>query len=57
MWVMAYVTLAGLVVLVLFALVQWLGQVRRDLFQTTSFRHGDDDEWECSSERRLRRRR
>jgi hypothetical protein len=57
MWVMAYVTLAGLVVLVLFALVQWLGQVRRNLFQTTSYRHGDDDEWECSSERRLRRRR
>jgi hypothetical protein len=54
---MTYVTLAGLLVLVLFALVQWLSQVRRNLFQAPPFRHGDDVEWECSSERRVRLRR
>ncbi len=54
---MTYVTVAGLVVLVMFALLQWLGQLRRTLFQTRSFRHGHDSEWECSSERRVRLRR
>lgn len=54
---MTYVTLAGLVVLMMFALVQWLGQLRRDIFQTRSYRHGDDSEWECSCQRRLRLRR
>jgi len=54
---MAYVTLAGMVVLLLFALVQWMGQVRRSLTSTRSYRHGDDVDWECTTERRLRLRR
>lgn len=54
---MTYVTLAGLVVLLMFALVQGLGQLRRSLFQSRSYRHGDDSDWECSSQRRVRLRR
>lgn len=54
---MTYVTVAGLIVLLMFALIQWMGQLRRSLFQSRSFRHGDDTEWECSSERRMRLRR
>ncbi len=54
---MTYVTLAGLVVLIVFALVQWIGQLRRNLFPTRSYRHRDDSDWECSSELRLRLRR
>ncbi|HEY0411349.1 MAG TPA: hypothetical protein VGE42_13895 [Candidatus Dormibacteraeota bacterium] len=56
---MTYVTLAGLVVLLMFALLQGLGQLRRRLSQTRTrtFRHGDDSDWECSSQRRVRLRR
>ncbi|HEX6493286.1 MAG TPA: hypothetical protein VF112_07215 [Candidatus Dormibacteraeota bacterium] len=54
---MAYVTLAGLIVLLLFGLVQWTGQVRRNLDAARPYRHGDDPEWDCSTERRLRLRR
>jgi hypothetical protein len=54
---MTYVTLVGLLVLVMFALLQGLGQLRRRLSQTRSFRHGDDSDWECSSQRRVRLRR
>jgi hypothetical protein len=55
---MTYVTLAGLVVLVMFALVQWVGQLRRTLVQgRRSYRHGGDSDWECSSQRRVRLRR
>ncbi|MDB5065265.1 MAG: hypothetical protein JWM18_1699 [Chloroflexi bacterium] len=52
---MTYVTLAGLVVLVMFALFQGLGQLRRNLFQSRSYRHGDDSDWECQRRVRLRR--
>src|SRR5580700_3889930 len=56
--VMTYVTLAGLVVLLMFALVQWVGRLRRTLFQgRRSYRHGGDSDWECSSQRRVRLRR
>ena len=54
---MTYVTLAGLVVLLLFGLAQWMGQVRRNLASSRPYRHGDDPDWECSTERRLRLRR
>jgi hypothetical protein len=54
---MAYVTLAGLIVLLLLALVQWTGQMRRNVASSRPYRHGDDPEWECSTERRLRLRR
>jgi hypothetical protein len=55
---MIYVTLAGLMVLVMFALVQGMGQLRRTLFQgRRSYRHGGDSDWECSSQRRVRLRR
>jgi hypothetical protein len=55
---MTYVTLAGLVVLLMFGVVQGLGQLRRNLSQSRrSYRHGDDSDWECSSQRRVRLRR
>jgi hypothetical protein len=56
---MTYVTLAGLVVLTMFALLQGLGQLRRRLSQTRTrtFRHGDDSDWECSSQLRVPLRR
>jgi len=54
---MAYVTLAGLIVLLLFGLVQWMGQVRRGVSSSRPYRHGHDSDWECSTERRLRLRR
>jgi hypothetical protein len=52
-----YVTLAGIVVLLVFALVQWLGQMRRTLTASRPYRHRGDADWECSTERRLRLRR
>ena len=54
---MTYVFLAGLSVLLLFHLSQRVGHLRRSVLQYRSFRHGDDDEWECTAERRIRLRR
>jgi hypothetical protein len=53
---MAYVSLAGLIVLLCLGLVQWMGQVRRNVASSRPYRHGDDPEWECSTRRRLRLR-
>ena len=54
---MGYLSLAGLVVLLLFALVEVLGHMRRGLVSSRSYRHGDDSDWECSSQLRFRSRR
>lgn len=53
---MGYVSLAGLLVLLLFALFEVWGHMRRSLESSRSYRHGDDSDWECSSQLRFRRR-
>jgi hypothetical protein len=52
---MTYLTVAGLVLLLLVALPGWLGSVRRRLFPGRPSRFGED--WEVSSRVRVRPRR
>lgn len=52
---MAYLTAAGVVLLLLVALPGWLGNLRRRLFPGRPSRYGED--WEVSSRLRVRPRR
>jgi len=47
---MSYVMLAGLMLLLVLVLVQWMGHLRRRLLAGPATpRHGADDDWECST--------
>jgi hypothetical protein len=52
---MTYLTLAGLVLLLLVALPGWIGGLRRRLFPARPSRYGE--EWEVSTSLRVRPRR
>jgi hypothetical protein len=55
--VMSYVMLAGLLLLLVLALVEGAGHLRRRLLAGPPPRHGEDPDWVCSSGWRLPERR